>query len=175
METTILRAMEGLEGAAPAPAFRELKAGQWLAAPLQHPGTRVLLLPTGTVLTRDLIAKIRSMGLEAEAICCLGKGLPPAGARPADLHEHFTRQRISTERVAEAYGSLRDISFVLFCISAGLAFAFASMPLAILGAVMLVAMLGYAWMSLQVLHRLSSLNKMFAGLRTSWARHDYAT
>lgn len=148
---------------------KALAVGQWLATPLGHPQTKVLLLPAGTVLTRDIIAKIRSMDLEVETLFCLGKGQAPGGARQADLHEHYNQQRISTERVAEAFGAMRDISFVLFCISGALAFAFTSVPFAVLAALMLAAMLGNAWMSLQILHRLSSLNKMFAGMKASRA------
>lgn len=169
MDSANLEAMADQEVLAAKSLPRELKVGHWLAAPLRHPGTKVMLLPSGTVLTREIIAKIRSMDLEVEAIFCLGKGAAPHGAMQADLQEHYTQQRITTERVAEAFGSMRDISFVLFCISAGLSFAFASVPFAVLAGLMLFAMLGNAWMSLHVLHRLSSLNKMYAGMRTSRA------
>ncbi len=165
----LMEAMDGLGGINPATAPESLKIGQWLSEPLRHSETKVLLLPAGTVLTREIIAKIRSMDLEVEAIFCLGNGAAPRGARQADLVEHYTKQRVSTERVAEAYGAMRDISFVLFCISAALAFAFTSVPFAVLSGGLLVAMLGNAWMSLRVLHRLSSLNKMFAGMRLSRA------
>jgi len=124
-----------------------------------------MLLPAGTIFNRELIEKVRVMGLEIEAMSCLGRGKAPKGSQQADLARHYTRQRSATERVAEAFGSLRDVSFGLFSISAILAFAFTNAAFVLVAGAMLVAMLVNAWMSVRVLHGLSSLNQMFAGVQ----------
>jgi hypothetical protein len=143
---------------------RALEPGHWLAQPLKHPRTGALLLPAGTVFSRELIQKVRSLGVEFDAVVRLGKGQPTRGRlNAANLVEHYDRQRFTGERLADAFGAMRDMSFGLFCIAAVLAFATSSAQFAILAAIMLVAMLTNAWLSNQALQRLSTLNRMFAG------------
>ena len=149
---------------APEAMPQALNPGMWLAHPLRHPKSGAMLLPRGTVFTRDLIEKVKLMDVEFEALLNIGKGLKKDRMSGADLLEHYSRQRTVIERVAEAYASMRDWSFVLFCMSAVLAFSFSSFPFAALAGVMLVVMLVNAWMSIHVLHRLSSLNRMYAGM-----------
>ncbi|MBM3274129.1 MAG: hypothetical protein FJZ00_03180 [Candidatus Sericytochromatia bacterium] len=123
-----------------------------------------MLLPRGTVFTQELIEKVRLMGVEFEALINVGNGVKKERTSRADLLEHYSQQRTVIERVAEAYASMRDWSFVLFCMSGVLAFSFSSTPFAILAGLMLAVMLINAWMSIHVLHRLSSLNRMYAGI-----------
>jgi uncharacterized membrane protein len=129
-----------------------------------------MLLPKGTVFTRELIEKVRLMGVEDDALLYIGPGVKKDRASSADLLEHYSQQRTVIERVAEAYASMRDWSFVLFCMSGVLAFSFSSTSFAVLAGLMLGVMLLNTWMSLHVLHRLSSLNRIYAGMPSGGRR-----
>jgi hypothetical protein len=149
---------------------RSLKPGHWLARPFRHPGTGATLLPAGTILNADVIEKVRSMDVEVDALLCLGPGKKKVQKTQAELVEHYTRQRTTIERIAEAFGSMRDVSFGLFCMSAVFAFAFGNGVFAILAGCMLAAMLLNAWLSIAVLHKLSAMNRMFSGMSASRVR-----
>ncbi|MBM3268949.1 MAG: hypothetical protein FJZ01_15025 [Candidatus Sericytochromatia bacterium] len=149
---------------------RSLKPGHWLARPLRHAKTGAMLLPAGTIFNQDVIEKVRSMDVELDALLCLGPGKKPVQKTQAEIAEHYTRQRTTIERIAEAFGNMRDVSFGLFCMSAVFAFAFSSGVFAVLAGCMLAAMLLNAWLSIAVLHKLSTLNRMFAGMSVSRAK-----
>ncbi len=129
-----------------------------------------MLLPAGTVFNRDVIEKVRAMDVELDALLCLGNGVKQVQKTQAEIAEYYTRQRTTIERIAEAFGSMRDVSFGLFCMSAVFAFAFSSEVFAILAGAMLVAMLLNAWLSIAVLQKLSALNRMHSGMSVSRAR-----
>lgn len=53
-----------------------LHPGKALKETFRHPTKRFIMLPEGTLLNEEIIAGIRLMGAEPQAILCLGEALP---------------------------------------------------------------------------------------------------
>ncbi|MEB3236183.1 MAG: hypothetical protein VKO64_00970 [Candidatus Sericytochromatia bacterium] len=79
-----------------------LTPGQLLVRPLRDPGSRAIFLPAGTVLSQQMIRRLRKASLEEACLACIGD--PPWGRLPEPRAE---QARVQLSR--QPTGGLEDV------------------------------------------------------------------